>query len=689
MPTAVLKIDGDTSGLSRAFGDMRAQAKATENAIRQAFSGATAAAGQAAQRAEGVYRRSARGMRNEMERFAAAQEREANRTVAAFIRAEDQKRRAATQTAKVRERAEAEASRIARDEAQKRGLSAEAESRVRQRALERLTRSHENEERRRTATTRQQQRERDRLGGGIVRGVAAVGQATFAVARDAHGYVQDARRRRAESEHTLNAAFYQAGIGGAEAQGYRATLQNEVANGSLRGLSLDTVASGLMQAQTQFNVLAGNSPDERRAAMQQQVRLMGFARDTFQDPSEVLRVAGMLQQQGVRGNDQTSVLHAMTGMAQAGAIELGNVTREALGPMMQNIARSVTAGMTPAQRSQAVRNAALETMAVGEVTARAGGRSRDMLNALSKTRASITSERTQENLYARLQSSGGEQGRALAAQMFDVRDGHARLKEGTSAVGFMSQLVAGFGGDVNRVTNLVGAGGAGAPMVLDAQQRRLLLLLASQGEGGQTIAQSVATMQQRGASFGTADVTRGAAIVEGEQRTELQSAEEKRDNALTDNTNALVNLSNSFAAWQTAHPVENSALGQGVELLNGLLGATLAPRAAAAFGGVRAAIAGSRIAGFLGSVGMLGQAALVTASAGVGLGAGSAINQAVYSDRDRQNGLQTNAFTRAFWGDFMTALRQTVRDGMSSATVTVSPVDANIAASQRPAPTAR
>lgn len=404
---------------------------------------------------------------------------------------------------------------------------------------------------------RQEQREAgrflDRSRRSALRGAGRMGSAGAQFASTAHEAIQSERERRAGSEHTLNAAFYQAGIGGAEARAMRSRLQREVASGALRGLSLDEVSEGLMAAQTQFSVLSGDNAAARGGGFERQLQLLRFARNTYQSPGEVLRVAGMLQQQGVTGADQETALRSMTGMAQAGAIELSDVVSQGLGPLMQNIARSVRSGMTAAERAAAVRAATLETMAVAEVTSRGGQTPRDALNALSKTRASITNERTQANLYARLQSAGPE-GVALAQRMFTGTGPAARLREGTTAVGFLSDLVAGFGGDTNRVTNLLGAGGPTRPMVLDSQQRRLLTVLASQTQGGGTIADTVRSMQTQGGGFGAADEARGAAMRDVEQQTQLRSAEETRANALTDNTNQVVNLSNSIRDWNVRHP---------------------------------------------------------------------------------------------------------------------------------------
>ena len=684
MARAVLTIEADTSSVVRAMGDLRGVARAS----------------QAAMTAE------ARRGAKDREKAARDEERARRRAEGEALRAKRAAERAATSAAnrESRERIAA-ANREARassDAARRAMLTARATEREKTRTVEReerqRTRATEREERQRTAmrlrearqasqTARAQARAGRDIGIGVRRGLNVGGDAALNVGRVAYSEIRDARRQRAESDNMLNGAFYQAHIGGAEATRMRARIEQEVATGSLRGLSMESVAQGLSAAQTQFNVLGGESAAARAQGMDRQIGLMAFARNTYQDPGEVLRVAGMLQQQGVTGNDQMATIRAMTGMAQAGSIELANVTREALGPLMQNIARSVTAGMTAEQRSRAVQSATLETMAVGEVTARAGGRSRDMLNALSKTRGSITNERTQESLYARLRGAGAP-GQALAAQMFTMQNGRARLNEGTSAVGFLSQLVAGFGGDTNRVSNLLGAGGPGAPMVLDAQQRRLLLLLASQGQGGESIAQNVASMQREGSRFGAADVERGRQMRDAEAQTTIQANEETRMNELTDNTSKLAQLSTSIDNWTRANPLAAQGAQSGGGLLAGVLGGAAAPaigrtvaRALPALAPIWSAVTG--VTGAINATGAGGGIAAQGATVAAGLGiaglAGRSINREMGHTQQSDNPFSANFYT-----EFTRSVRDAVRDGIAAAPITAA-IDPHTAAHARSA----
>lgn len=721
MPRAVLQIDADTSGLLAAFAAVRGAAKAAEADVK-------ASMGNAVRASTAGYQRTGRVARDEAVRTARAEEQGAQRSLAAFVRAEDQKRRALAMTAASRRRAETDATKFAQDEARKRGLTGEQEARVRQGALERFTRQYEAAEKRQTTIAQREASARSRqgsqIGTGLRRGLNVGRDAAFNVAREAHSQIQDARQRRAASEHTLNAAFFQAGIGGNEAAAMRSRLQREIATGGLRGLTMEDVSGALMGAQTQFSVLSGASPAERAQRLDEQVSRMRFARATFQDPAEVLRVSGMLSQQGIRGGDQMSVLQSLTGMAQAGSIELSTLTGQALGPLMQNLARVTNQNQTPERRAAAVRRATAETMAVGEIGAAAGLTPRDSLNALAKMRTSVENPMVAERLRTRLRNAGRGD---LAEQLVQGNSQQGYTLRNNDPIALMSSLVTGMGGDTNAVTNLLSAGGSRGAMVLDSQQRRLISAMASQTSGGQTIAQRVSAMTATGSNFGMGDVGRGAAMVDAEQQTALRAAEATRDNALTDNTSAIVNLSNQFATWSTSNPVASSAMQSGGGLLGGILGGATFSRIGTALAGttvggwltgagsVGASLAAAKASGLaaLGSMGGIGATlagtvgaagagtigAVVGAGAALGGGAGTLINRALYSDTTvtdtagrttREAGGQaayTNVFTSDMWRGFSTSVSQAVRDGLSNATVTatVAPVDAAHAASQAPA----
>lgn len=491
----------------------------------------------------------------------------------------------------------------------------------------------------------------------------------MSVAQGAHGQIQDARQRRAGVEHTLNNAFFQAGVSGAEAQTMRAEILREVTSGRLRGLESGDVANALSAAQTQFSVLSGPNEQARSGNLRDAMGAMEFARNTFQDPGEVLRVAGMLNQQGVRGDSQRSVLQALTGIAQAGSIELGNVTREALGPLMQNIAVA-TGRLGPnaseADRSRAVREATVRTLAVGEVGAAAGLSSRDSLNAYAKIQRNFSSDVVTTRLFEAL-SARGASGQAAASELFQEtrndRGERVQRLRNNDPLQTMSRLMQWAGGDTSRVLNLL-QGGGGEAMVVDAQVRRFVGAMQSQSGSG-TMADRVQNLIQQGSSFGAADEARGAAMRDGEQLTELNANSERRDAALTENTGALGDLSNRFTAWASSNPLANIALGAAAPGALGWLGGKLGGITGALGGGAGGA-GGTAAAGAGG--GLVARVATMfgLGSAAVGLTGAALANQ--NAEANRTTGTTFGQRARAFFGGTEEELGASVEARRANAT---------------------
>lgn len=436
-----------------------------------------------------------------------------------------------------------------------------------------------------------------------------------------HGQIQDARRSRADTEHTLNSALYQAGVTGAEATGMRRTVLSAVETGNLRGLSADEVANAIAATQTQFSSLTSGTQglDPRQAVLRRQQNLndmlgaASFARDTYQAPGEVMRVAGMLSSQGVTGENQQSALRAMTGIAQAGSIELGNVTRDALGPLMQNIAVA-TARLSPtasaADRSDAVRDATIQTLAVGEVGAGAGLSSRDSMNAYAKLQRAMQSDVTTGRMFEALGARSG--GRAVANELFTTeRDNRGqtvhRMRAGIDSLQAMGRLQE-FTGGSTQLANFL-QGGGGEHMVLDSQTRRLLGGLSSQTAGGQSMAERVKALNMQGRAFNAGDVNRGAGMVNAEQRTELTANEEQQKAALT-MRNAATDFSDAVTRFAAQNPFAAAAAGAALPGAAGLLagGAGQAAGGVAGTAGGAAAGAGLARAGYAGAALLAGAA---------------------------------------------------------------------------------
>lgn len=507
-----------------------------------------------------------------------------------------------------------------------------------------------------------------------------------------HASMGQARRAAAATETTLNGALYQAGIGGPQAAQMQRMLTEAVTRGPLRGLTSDQVAGGIAAAQTQFSVLgrgitANMTPAEREARrmanFQDQLQAAEFARNTYQDPAEVMRVAGMLGAQGVTGSAQTSALYALTGIAQAGSVELRDVVGTAMGPLMQNIANATArlgANATPEARAEAVRQASIRTMAVGEVGAGGGLTPRDALNAMAKIDRNLQSTVVTGHLYESLSARRG--GAAVANELFETgRDSRGqvvrRLRSGIDSLQAVSRLHSFTGGNTTEMLNLL-QGGGGEAMVLDSQVRRLLGGLSSQTEGGESIKQRVDRMIAQGSAFGIGDVARGRGMRDAEAQTRIVSNEELQREALTRNTGVLGVLSQRVEDLSARFPMLTAALGA-----LGVSGAS--SLASSGFGAVRgiAAIAAPLATGALGAVApgaaaalgatagaaTLGAAASTAAAGGAGLLAGLVVGEGINSriaaattERNADGSVRdTNTFG-LLTGGGMSAFLQELRD---------------------------
>lgn len=661
---AVLEIIGDPTSLIAALGKARAASRATAAAIAGDAKSTTRVQERAAATA------------------AAANVRAAQASLRAQMKAYQQGTSAAQLSARARADVEHRATEIAMREARARGLTVQQELDLRRRALNELTSQYLAAEKRMTAAHRREVTERARnertiqrgLGSGLgaARGVAS---GAVSVASDVHGQMQAARRARGTTEHTLNAALFQARIRGSEA----ASARGQVMDFAMRsGMDPQVLAESISAAQSRFSVLAGATPEQRRANLQQQLGLAEFAQSTYQSPQEVMLAAGMLNQQGVTGVDQRDMLRMMTGTAQAGSVELSTVISTGLGPMMRNVSRSVNANMTGEQRTAAVRQAVAQSMAEAEIASAAGLTPLRSMNALAAMRGDLTNTRKMQNLRRRL-GGEGEQGQAALAALYGA-DGTLNTQD---PIEFMSRLTTAFGGDTNRVSNLLGAGGPGAPMVLSSPQRDLLNAMASQSSGGGTIAETVQRMLHQASEFTEDNVAQGREMVQDETATQLQRDENARMQALTGNTQAIQGLSNQFAAFQARNPITGAiataggagALGLAARSPTALAGTLLA---GGSFANLGAALTGTDASGrSLGLAERFGRGALGALSAIPGVGmiaqgtaAGLGVSDGV---RGAGNGSVGSAVAGAI--DRLTNLLQS-----GQVTATVAPHDATQAA---------
>lgn len=527
---------------------------------------------------QGVTRRARAAVDADERRSAAEsarQEREKSKTAAreaqARVRAE---KRAQQESA----RAQKEATRLAATESKKRLKHEEAEAKEIEKLAKASLAAKTNAQRKASAIALQESQKRinaakremlEKTGEssqGTNRRSSAVGMAqriaSEAIDRAAqlHGERQDARGRRANIQHDLNSSLFQAGADAASASSLR-TMVTDFAK--QEGISSETVTSALSAAQTEFSVLSRTDEQKNRGmsvqdAMRENMTAFlnntRLAANTYQDPGQVARTAGMLAQTGMNGDQQRMTLLTLTGLANRGAIELGGVTRTALQPIQGRMAQAVARlgpGATEAQKQEAQRQAIVQTMAEMEVGRSIGFSPRELGNASVRMNDALTSDVTQQKMLTNLRHDGAR-GQAAIAKLF--QNGHLRSQY-QSMMGLAGGLSEIYGTDTTAVQNVFAGGGHGNAMSLQANWRRALGAMMGSGE---TVR---AFMSGDGRDFTEEDVNRGAAMRRGEEQTQLTKDSEAKDSALAANTNALTQFSDRLASWMAAHPAESTMLG--------------------------------------------------------------------------------------------------------------------------------
>jgi hypothetical protein len=651
MGRAVLEIAGDTTQLTRAIARIPRIVKAAADAIKGDFGAAMREATAAAETAEKAHQQAARAMR--------AASRAATRTTSEEERA---RTRATQQESHYRQAA-------IRDEVQQAETTERQRTRIARRGAEERARIHRRE------------MESRRAAAGAV-GATAGGMAASG-ASGALSMVRGAMTSAAAIDTRLNDSLIPAGFRDpSERMAARAAI---LARARSSGIGADRIADALANAQEFTSLLSGGTARERSSNLSGALEAVDFAADSRQDIGQVLRLRGVLAQQGVRGADARASMMALTGIGRAGSIELGNLTKEALGPLMQNISFAtgrLGPGATPEQRAAAVRQATVRTLAVGEVGAAAGLSSRDSLNAMAKLDRYTQNPTAMGHLHERLMGRG-RAGRTLAAEMFErARDAGGnqiyRLRgRYTDSLQMTSALLRHTGGNSAELANMLASSGPGRPMVMDSQTRRLVMGLASQTGSGESIADRVQRMAGEG-NYSESDLAAERQARLAEQTTVDTRNEETRRAALNDNTGELRNLNNRLAAFAAEHPIvaagAASAAVSAAPTVGRAAAQTLAGggRSAVTGGGARAGAARlARAGGILGFFTSLltpgnedqgyfdDRAAINAHRAGGATGNGTAAGQ-------RGN-------LREFQAGLQNAVAQGVREGMATAPVQVPP----------------
>lgn len=574
MPRATLILDADASALHRALGALpgharRSQAAVTAETRKGAQERAAAARGEVT--AAVAAARSLASVRREIERTTRAREANASRAAIALANREA---RASAQAARM---LASDRLRAARDA---------------QRAIERgereQTRAHRREERERTKATRAESRERVRaeraaarelrsanttIGRGIIGAAGIVASTGSSI----HGDVQSARERRATPERLIGQAVYQGGGNRADAN---AATRRITQFAQAERMDPAQIAEALKAAQDEFSVLgdATTSASERETRMARFLETARLARDTGNDVGEMARVQGLIQSSGITDpRQQDTIMMHLAGMAQRGAVELGSVTREGMGAIRGRMAiageRAQHAGGN-AQAVQAAQADALrQSVAEMEVARLAGESPRAASNALRDVTVALGSTTTADNLRGNIANlRNREQRDRLTASLFEAdpeRRGEMRLRANRrNTVDFM-EAFRDAGVDTETFMNLTRGGGQGNPMSLLSNQRRVLGQAFLGGDG----AQNIRRLMDPSASLTQADRERGRDIFMNDTQAVLAGNQAEHDNKLTDNTNALIRMSNEINNLATRNPLETRGLEGGREAAGGLLGA--------------------------------------------------------------------------------------------------------------------
>lgn len=601
MAATVLTILGDNTGARRAIADTREEYRRGVDAM-----------GVAARRASAERRRLEAQEISDTRRVLRAQHQERVRALRDRQRAEEaaarQRQRAAQAEAVAAQRAERDKTKaaeresklrqqLANREATEKARQAQREVRDAERAEKEKTRLAKQEERERTRQARQEERERTRLaeeearkrvraqsraererrgrlnrvGGAIVAG----GRAAAEFGQDIHGQIQGARERGADVQGGVIEAVSQVGVTNlAEVNRYVAMIR---ARAIQEGMRSEDFTGAIAAAQTEFSTLGAmeryggaGGADARRDVFQRAIDVAARGRNMGVNPGEFSRLMGMLNGQGLDANTQDFLAAWTVGAQNRGAVETGAVTREAMGPIMQRMQAAMSAaGGDPAARSRAARDAYMQSFAEIQVLRGAGESARLSGNAMAGFNRALSNPGTQAKMRENVSyiQDRALRGRVRAA-LFDER-GALRAENRNPLMFTAAAMNAGLT-DPTQLANVFAGTGAGNPMSLQANFRRMMLGLAGRDAEGKTGLDRARALQDANIALSPDRQAALRELYRNSDRSQLNRNEETRDKALADNTSALVNLSNNLANWSARTPFGSAALSAGGSLLGGL-----------------------------------------------------------------------------------------------------------------------
>jgi len=563
MGRATLILDADVSALRRAMGEIpgitqRAQAVMTSQARRGGRE--RVSVDQSFTREHEAISMRLRRAREKQEKDATAkakeEERKRARDAGEFARVKDSIH---AQLMREKDRREKAATRAEEIEGRKRVAADVAFSKEKDRAHAAMVRARQRREQQATRERRAAEREGGRVVGRIG---SAIGGAATGFATGMDGQIQSARQRRAAPERAVGNAIYQAGGDRSETA---AAMRRIAEFAQANRIPAEEVAQALQGAQTEQSVLGsrgqGNA-QTRNDALTSFLNTALLARNTGNDVGETTRLAGLFASQGFDPALQRQMLLYTAGATQRGAVEIGDVTRGAMPAITARMGAAMSsARLAPGSSTASVQAAGLaeyrQALAEIEVAKGTQGASpREAGNAMRNVSTALQSSVTQEKLLNNIRNSLGANS-ALEQRLYEADPAHrgqsrlrAPMTNALSLVGAFEQL----GMTSTQFQNITGGGGAGNPLSMLANQRRLLGGLLDTDAGGTSGAARVRELMNPNVGLTEADVARGAGIFANDTMAQLVGNEEANTNALRDLHPDLVSVSDSINNWKMRNP---------------------------------------------------------------------------------------------------------------------------------------
>jgi hypothetical protein len=569
MGRATLILDADVSALRRAMGEIpgitqRAQAVMTSQARRGGRE--RVSVDQTFAREHEAISMRLRRAREKQEKDATAkakeEERKRARDAGEFARVKDSIH---TQLMRERDRREKAATRTEAAEGRKRLAADVAFNRERDRAHAAMVRDRQRRERQATRERRAAERE----GGQVVGRIgSAIGGAATGFATGMDGQVQSARQRRAAPERAVGNAIYQAGGDRSETA---AAMRRITEFAQANRIPAEEIAQALQGAQTEQSVLGSRGQGNagtRDTALSAFLNTALLARNTGNDVGETTRLAGLFASQGIDPALRQQMLLYTAGATQRGAVEIGDVTRGAMPAITARMGAAMSsARLAPGSNAASIQAAGLaeyrQALAEIEVAKGTQGASpREAGNAMRNVSTALQSSVTQEKLLNNIRTSLGDNS-AIERALYEAdparpgRPGHpggmrlrAPMTNALNLVGAFEQA----GMTSTQFQNITGGGGAGNPLSILANQRRLLGGLLDTDAGGTSGAARVRELMNPNVGLTQADVARGAGIFGNDTMAQLVGNEEANTNALRDLHPDLVSVSDSINNWKMRNP---------------------------------------------------------------------------------------------------------------------------------------